>query len=87
MAMIAAHSITHDNGFHIKPKNFRSLLSFFSSNLLGPKIWSLFSPSADVRPSLVHFSFSKTSSTGIFSYTYTINVTRHGKKEQIQIVN
>jgi len=27
MAMIAAASITHDRGFHIKPKNLSNLLS------------------------------------------------------------
>ena len=27
MAMIAAASITHDKGFHIKPKNFSTLFS------------------------------------------------------------
>jgi hypothetical protein len=27
MAMIAAASITQDRGFHIKPKNFRTLFS------------------------------------------------------------
>jgi hypothetical protein len=26
--------MTHDKGFHIKPKNLRILLSFFSSSLL-----------------------------------------------------
>lgn len=28
MAIIAAASITHDRGFHIKPKNFKILLSY-----------------------------------------------------------
>uniref|UniRef100_A0A0A9DC19 Mha2 n=1 Tax=Arundo donax TaxID=35708 RepID=A0A0A9DC19_ARUDO len=37
MAMIAAISMTQDNGFHMNPRNLRSLLSFFSSSLLGPK--------------------------------------------------
>lgn len=27
IAIMAAHSITHDRGFHIKPKNLRNLLS------------------------------------------------------------
>jgi len=70
MAMIAADSMTHERGFHIKPKNLRSLLSFFSSSLFGPKICSLFWPSSSVKPSLVHFSCSKTSSIGIRSYTH-----------------
>ena len=69
MAMIAAHSMTHDRGFHMKPKNLRNLLSFFSSSLFGPKIWSLFSPSSPVKPFLEHFSCSKTSSIGIRSCT------------------
>ena len=38
IAMIAAHSMTHERGFHMNPKNLRNLLSFFSSSLLGPKI-------------------------------------------------
>jgi gamma-glutamylcysteine synthetase len=46
----------------------RNLHSFFSSSLLGPKILSLSSPCALVNPSLVHLSWSKTSSTGILSY-------------------
>lgn len=28
MAMIAAASMTHDKGFHMKPKNFNILLSY-----------------------------------------------------------
>ena len=28
MAMIAAASITQDNGFHMNPKNFKNLLSW-----------------------------------------------------------
>lgn len=43
------------------------LNTFFSSSLLGPKIWILSSPSWVVKPSLVHFSCWKTSSMGIFS--------------------
>ena len=27
MAIMAAHSMTHDRGFHMKPKNLRNLLS------------------------------------------------------------
>jgi hypothetical protein len=71
MAIIAAASITHDKGFHIKPKNFKNLLSFFSSNLFGPNTWSLLAPSSDVRPCLEHFSCSNTSSIGILSYILT----------------
>jgi len=71
MAIMAAASMTHDKGFHIKPKNLRILLSFFSSSLLGPKILSLSSPSVVLNPSFVHFSFSNTSSIGIFSCTNT----------------
>ncbi|WVZ11052.1 hypothetical protein V8G54_015582, partial [Vigna mungo] len=36
MAMTAAASMTHESGFHIKPKNLRNLLSVISSSLLGP---------------------------------------------------
>jgi len=32
IAMIAAASMTHERGFHIKPKNFRNLLSCLSAN-------------------------------------------------------
>jgi hypothetical protein len=32
MAIIAAASITHDNGFHIKPKNLSILLSCNANN-------------------------------------------------------
>ena len=68
MAIMAAASMTHDKGFHMKPKNLRNLLSFFSSSLFGLKILSLSSPWAVLNPSLVHFSCWNTSSTGILSY-------------------
>uniref|UniRef100_A0A2P2JF49 Plasma membrane ATPase 4-like n=1 Tax=Rhizophora mucronata TaxID=61149 RepID=A0A2P2JF49_RHIMU len=70
MAIKAAASMTHDKGFHIKPKNLRTLLSFFSSSLFGPKTWSLLAPSSEVRPALVHFSCSNTSSKGIRSVRF-----------------
>jgi len=69
MAIMAAASMTHDNGFHMKPKNLRNLLSLFSSSLFGPKILSLSSPCAVLNPSFVHLSCWNTSSTGILSYT------------------
>nr|CAB3467257.1 unnamed protein product [Digitaria exilis] len=68
MAMMAAISMTHDSGFHMKPRNLSSLLSFFSSSLLGPNALSRPSPSALVRPLRSHFSVLNTSSTGILDW-------------------
>nr|CAB3469632.1 unnamed protein product [Digitaria exilis] len=65
MAMMAAISMTQESGFHMKPRNLSSLLSFFSSSLLGPNALSRPSPSALVRPLRSHFSVLNTSSTGI----------------------
>lgn len=67
MAMMAAISITQDRGFHMNPKNFKNLLSCFSSSLLGPKTSRRLAPSSSERPSLVHFRLLKTSSMGMLS--------------------
>ncbi|BAT00424.1 Os07g0191250, partial [Oryza sativa Japonica Group] len=67
MAMIAAASMTQDSGFHMNPKNFKNLLSFFSSSLLGPKRLRRCSALAEVRPSRLHRRCSNTSSNGMFS--------------------
>jgi hypothetical protein len=70
IAINAADSITHDNGFHMKPRNLRILFSFFSSSLFEPKMASRLLPSSVVRPSLLHLSWENTSSTGMCSYSH-----------------
>jgi hypothetical protein len=65
--MMAAASMTQDNGFHMNPRNLSTLLSFFSSSLLGPNTSRRCSACASVRPRRLHRRLSNTSWIGMFS--------------------
>ncbi|ORZ25769.1 hypothetical protein BCR42DRAFT_400885, partial [Absidia repens] len=66
----AAASMTHDKGFHIKPKNCQKGLMVFCSNRLGPNFSMRRVASVLVNPFDVVCNSSKTSPGSIVERSY-----------------